>query len=169
MIIVLMGVAGSGKTRVGTLLAEALRCQFLDADSLHVPGNIERMAAGIPLTDADRAPWLAAIHERMAAAFARGDSLVVACSALKESYRAILAADLDVTWVYLQGPEAVIRERLRSREGHFLKAGMLVSQLEALEEPRDAIVADITLSPAEIVQRILAEIRPPAAPPPASA
>ena len=103
MIIVLMGVAGSGKTTVGPRLAERLGCPFLDGDALHPPANVAKMAAGIALTDADRLPWLAAIHARVLDAFRSGDSLVVACSALKASYRAVLSEGVPVAWVYLKG------------------------------------------------------------------
>src|ERR1700761_9157825 len=98
-----MGVAGSGKTTIGQLLAAQLQCSFVDADSLHPAANIAKMANGIPLDDADRAPWLTAVHARIVASYARGEGLVVACSALKEAYRAVLATDVQITWIYLKG------------------------------------------------------------------
>ena len=155
MIIVVMGVAGSGKTTVGTLLAEAMECPFLDGDSLHPAANVEKMARGIPLTDADRAPWVAAIHARLLEAFRSGRSLVVGCSALRQSYRAALAEGIAITWVYLKGSEALVRSRLRHRDGHYMKADMLASQFEALEEPSNAIVLDISNPPRDLVQEVL--------------
>ena len=161
MIIVVMGVAGSGKTTVGTKLAAALHCAFLEGDDLHSQANVEKMSRGVPLTDADRAPWLDAIHGRMCDAFTAGQSLVVACSALERSYRARLAEGLPVTWVYLKGSADLIRSRLQHRTHHFMKANMLASQFEALEEPSDALIVDVSQSPAAIVEQILAELRAP--------
>lgn len=158
MIIVVTGVAGAGKTTIGTMLADELDCGYLEGDALHPLGNIEAMAAGVALTDADRAPWLAAIRVRMVEAFERGERLVVGCSALKESYRKTLGTGLPVVWVYLKGPTELIRSRLRKRTGHFFGDDMLDSQLEALEEPHDAIVVDITQPPSVIVERILARL-----------
>jgi len=158
MIIVVMGVAGSGKTTVGTKLAAALHCAFLEGDGLHAQANVEKMSHGIPLTDADRAPWLEAIHKRMCDVFTAGQSLVVACSALKQSYRARLAEGLPVTWVYLKGSADLIRSRLQHRAHHFMKANMLASQFDVLEEPSDAIIVDIVQPPDAIVERILAGV-----------
>lgn len=157
-IIVLMGVAGSGKTSIGTRLAESLGCPFLEGDSLHSVANVEKMSRGIPLNDASRGPWLAAIRARLVEAAERGTSLVVACSALKASYRRFLEDGLPVTWVYLKGAAEVIRSRLEHRTNHFLGADMLDSQFETLEEPSDAIVVDITPSPSEIVNQIIARL-----------
>jgi gluconokinase len=150
-----MGVAGSGKTTIGTMLADALGCPFLDADSLHAKESIEQMRRGVPLDDARRAPWLAAIRARMVDARDRQHSLVVACSALKESYRAFLGEGLPTTWIYLKGPEDLIRSRLENRMNHFASADLLASQVDVLEEPDDAIVVDISDPPAVIVSRIL--------------
>lgn len=158
-IVVVMGVAGSGKTTVGTMLAEAMHCVFLEGDSLHSPANIEKMRRGVPLTDADRAPWLAAVHARLLDAFTRGDCLVAGCSALKQSYRTILAEGIPIAWVYLKGSPALIRSRLERRTGHYMKADMLASQFDALEEPCDAFVADVSLPPGTIAERVLAELR----------
>ena len=157
MIIVVMGVAGSGKTTVGTRLAEAMTCAFLEGDSLHSKENVDKMSHGIPLTDADRAPWLAAIHARILEVFERGLDLVVACSALKQQYRRLLAKDVPITWVYLKGSPALIRDRLEHRPNHFMKADMLASQFEALDEPADALVVDISASPNAIVEQILSK------------
>ena len=161
MIIVLMGVAGSGKTTVGTMLAETMKCSFLEGDSLHSKENIDKMSHGIPLTDADRAPWLAAIHARIVEVFERGLDLVVGCSALKQQYRRRLAKDVPITWVYLKGSPALIRARLQHRPSHFMKADMLASQFEALDEPSDALVVDISASPGTIVKQIVSHVRRP--------
>jgi len=160
-IVGVMGVSGSGKTTVGTRLADAMHCAYLEGDALHSPANVEKMSHGIPLTDADRAPWLAAIHARLLDSFRQGESLVVGCSALKRSYRSVLADGIPITWVYLKGSAALIRSRLQHRSGHYMKADMLASQLEALEEPAGALVVDVSQPPAAIVEQILAELREP--------
>jgi len=126
---------------------------------LHPALNVEKMSKGIPLTDADRAPWLAAIHARLLDSFTRGECLIVGCSALKQSYRTVLADGIPITWVYLKGPAALIRSRLQHRTGHYMKANMLASQFEALEEPSDALVVDVSESPDAVVERILSELR----------
>ena len=161
MIIVVMGVAGSGKTTVGTRLAEAMKCAFLEADSLHSKENVDKMSHGLPLADTDRAPWLAAIHARILEVFERGLDLVVACSALKQQYRKLLAKDVPITWVYLKGSAALIRARLKHRPNHFMKAGMLASQFDALDEPADALVVDVSAPPNTIVRHILSQVRRP--------
>jgi gluconokinase len=159
MIIVIMGVSGSGKTTIGTVLADALRCSFLEGDSLHSKQNIEKMSHGIPLNDCDRAPWLAAIHARLLDFFKRGESVVLACSALEQQYREVLADRVPITWVYLKGSKELIGSRMKHRLEHFMKANMLDSQFEALEEPSDAIVIDISLPPPAVVAQILARLR----------
>jgi len=158
-IVVLMGVSGSGKTTVGRMLASAMDCAFLEGDSLHSAANVEKMSHGIPLTDADRGPWLAAIHSRLLDAYRRRQSLVVGCSALKRSYRTLLADGIPITWIYLKGSAALIRSRLQHRTGHYMKADMLASQVEALEEPSDALIVDVLQPPGTIVEQILAELR----------
>ncbi len=160
MIIVVMGVAGAGKSTLGQLLASELRCEFLDGDSLHPPANIQKMTIGIPLTDADRAPWLAAIHAHIVESFERAQNLVVACSALKQSYRKTLADGVSITWVYLKGSEEVIRARLLERQHHFFKAQMLASQFADLEEPADAIVIDVEIAPSVAVRQIVDALFP---------
>ncbi len=159
MIVVLMGVSGSGKTTVGTMLAAALKCSFLEGDALHPAANVEKMSHGIPLTDADRAPWLAAIRSHILAAREHGQCLVVACSALKQRYRDFLSQGTDLTWVYLKGSQELIAERMRERHHHYMKAGMLPSQFADLEEPHDALVADISDPPEVILQRLLPQLR----------
>jgi gluconokinase len=160
MIICIMGVAGVGKSTVGQLLAAELNCEFLDADSLHPPANIDKMARGVPLTDADRAPWLAAIHARILQSFQRHEGLVVACSALKQRYRETLACGVAITWVYLKGSEEVIRARLQHRQHHFMTAQMLASQFADLEEPTDAIVIDVAGTPEVAVRQIVNSVTP---------
>jgi gluconokinase len=155
MVIVVLGVAGSGKTTVGTMLADALHCQYLDGDSLHSRENIDKMSHGIPLTDADREPWLSALHDRIREAVDRGEDLVVGCSALKHEYRQVLAAGTRIRWVYLKASRALILSRLNERKNHFMKVDLLESQFEALEEPSDACVVDASWSPSAIVEHIL--------------
>lgn len=153
-----MGVAGSGKTTIGEMLAARLESTFVDGDTFHPPANVEKMADGIPLTDADREPWLAAIHARITESLARGERLVIACSALKQKYRDTLARDVEVSWVYLKGSQDLIFARLQARSHHFMKAGMLASQFADLEEPTDAVVVDISSPPDAIVQQIVSTI-----------
>ena len=160
MILVLMGVSGCGKTTIGARLAEELGWRFLDADDFHSADNIRRMAAGQPLTDHDRQPWLTRLREEIARALAAGESMTLACSALKETSRQTLAVDPDlVRFVYLRGSMELIRQRLRNRSGHFMKDDMLASQFEALEEPTDAIVVDIDDRPGRIVEQIRAALQ----------
>jgi gluconokinase len=139
-VVVLMGVAGSGKTTIGVKLATALGCGFRDADEFHPAANVAKMSAGIPLDDADRAPWLEAIRAYVAGCLARGESAVVTCSALRESYRERIVVDpVRVKLVYLRGEFSLILGRMKRREGHFMKEAMLRSQFEALEPPENAV------------------------------
>jgi gluconokinase len=158
MFVILMGVAGSGKTTVGILLAKRLQCPFYDGDDFHPPANVTKMAAGTPLTDDDRAGWLAALAEVIRDGLGRGESGVVACSALKESYREVLRVDeAKVKFIYLKGSYEVILQRMQSRK-HFMKPAMLQSQFASLEEPADVPWIDVTLDPDEIVRRIAEQI-----------
>jgi carbohydrate kinase (thermoresistant glucokinase family) len=157
--ILLMGVAGSGKTTIGVKLAHALGWSFRDADEFHPPENVAKMAAGIPLDDVDRAPWLQAIRDYIARSGAEGNHAVVTCSALKEKYRKVLIADpTQVKLVYLKGDFELILRRISDREGHFMKPEMLRSQFEALERPAGAFEVDVALEPDEIVRRIRTEL-----------
>lgn len=154
MIIVAMGVTGSGKTTVGSLLAARLAWLFADADDFHSAANKEKMHKGIPLTDADRLPWLAAMHDQIAKWIASKQNAVLACSALKRSYRQRLWDGPEVKFVYLRGSYELIAERLRTRKGHFADEHILAGQFADLEEPNDAVVADISASPDGIVDEI---------------
>lgn len=155
MVIILMGVSGAGKTTVGKRLAEALRWRFLEGDDFHPPENVAKMAAGISLTDEDRLPWLERLRELITETLARGENAVLACSALKRSYRQFLTVDpAQVRWVYLWAPREVIASRLAARTGHFMPLTLLGSQLETLETPEDALQVDVTPSPDEVVAAI---------------
>lgn len=149
MVIVLMGVSGSGKSTVGKVLAEKLGWPFVEGDDYHPAANVAKMRAGTPLTDADRKPWLAALRDRMDEALARGESVVLACSALKHAYQEYLERHdpARIHYVYLEGSEEVIRERLAARTGHFMNPGLLHSQFEALEPPTDAVRIDVRETP----------------------
>jgi gluconokinase len=156
-----MGVSGAGKTTVGRLLSETLGWPFFDADDFHPPENIEKMRRGTPLTDQDRWPWLDRLNALLKDSAARGGSVLLACSALKQRYRERLAKGCrDVRWIYLKGDFALIRSRLESRKGHYMKAGLLESQYAALEEPRDAIELDVAADPATIAARAAAALAP---------
>jgi gluconokinase len=154
MIVLLMGVTGSGKTTVGQLLAQQLGWEFADADSFHSPASVERMRQGIPLDDAERAPWLNSIHAAMVQRSNDGRSVVLACSALKRAYRQQLTDGLQVRTVYLKGTFGVISDRLRDRRGHFATANLLASQFATLEEPQRAMAVNIEQTPEEIVTEI---------------
>jgi gluconokinase len=159
MVVILMGVSGSGKTTIGRMLARALKWEFRDADDLHPPANRARMRSGVALTDEDRGPWLVAVHTLIAGFAKRGVDAVVACSALKAAYRTTLAAGVhDVKFVLLDGSEDLIARRLAARRGHFFDPALLHSQFATLEPPTAAIVVDITPTPAAIVAAICAAL-----------
>lgn len=143
MIILVMGVSGSGKTSVGQALAHRLHCPFTDADSFHSEANRAKMAAGIPLTDQDRLPWLRAIGDAIRNNAIRGTDHVFACSALKADYRRILDPMGECKLVFLRGSRDLLAERLAGRQGHFFNPDLLQSQLDTLEEPEDATIIDI--------------------------
>jgi gluconokinase len=151
MIVVVMGVCGCGKTTVGKALAAALGWRFFDADDFHPPANIEKMAAGIPLTDTDRWPWLDRLAAEMGAIERAGGHAVLACSALRQAYRDRLAVAGDVRFVHLRGDRATIAARVAARPGHYMPATLVDSQFAALELPAEAIDVDITLPVADQV------------------
>jgi ACS family tartrate transporter-like MFS transporter len=155
MIFLIMGVTGSGKSTVGKLVAERLAWVFVEADEFHSPENIAKMRNGVPLTDADRLPWLDAIHARLVALYKEGKDVVLACSALKESYRQRLAKDLQHEIVYLKGSPAFIGMRLRERRGHYAGLPILAGQFADLEEPHDAFTLPVEFPPEDIVRKIL--------------
>lgn len=155
MVVVLMGVSGAGKTVVGRRLATQLDWAFLDADDFHPAANIAKMRSGVALDDADRLPWLQAIHRSLQDAVRRGLNVVVACSALRDHYRQVLLDGVpDVRLVYLQAPREVLRQRLESRRDHFMPAELLDSQLAALEPPLKAMRVDATQTIDHLVTQI---------------
>jgi gluconokinase len=156
MIALVMGVAGVGKTTIGEPLARALGWRFLDADDYHPPENVAKMKAGIPLQDADRWPWLGRLNRELKDL----DNAVLACSALKESYRERLAQGIpDFTVVYLHGSAALIRARLESRQHRYMPAGLLDSQLATLEPPARAIAIDVAAPLEDCLSAILVAVR----------
>jgi gluconokinase len=153
MVLIVMGVAGSGKTTVGELLAGKLGWDFYDADRFHPKENIEKMSRGIPLTDEDRLPWLSLVRDFIAGLNAPA---VIACSALKAAYRDVLKeSGRDIRFVYLAGGAELVRERIEGRKGHFAGARILENQFEALEEPEDALREDIRMDPESIANDII--------------
>jgi gluconokinase len=155
VVVVLFGAAGAGKTLVGRALADTLGWRFVDGDDLHSPAAIAKMRAGTALSDADRAPWLASLHQAIAIALGRREPLAVACSALKARYRERLRGDLPgVRFVYLKADETTLRHRLTERAGHFFGPALVPSQLAALEEPEDELTIDATEPPERIVAAI---------------
>ncbi len=159
MIVIVMGVVGAGKTTVGLLLAGQLGWKFADADDFHPPANVEKIRQGISLTDEDRQPWLQRLREAITNWTAEGRNVVLACSALKRRYRQELAVGPQVRFVYLKGSADLIAQRLRARELHFAGVAILASQFDDLEEPEDAVVADIASTPPQIVANIREKLR----------
>jgi carbohydrate kinase (thermoresistant glucokinase family) len=162
VIVVVMGVSGSGKTTVSALLSAALGCQLQEGDDLHPVANVEKMRSGTPLEDADRMPWLQKIAEEIDGWRARGESGVLTCSALKRSYRDIVIGDRqEVALVYLRGSYDLIRRRMAARHAHFMPVALLDSQFATLEEPtpeEHAIVVDVGGHPAEIAADIVQQL-----------
>ena len=157
-IYVLMGVSGCGKSTVGAALAAKLGCPFYDGDDFHPPRNVAKMSRGVPLTDADREPWLDRLHNLIREQLARGETAVLACSALKKQYREHLRQGNDsVQFVYLRGDFDLIWQRLKTRRGHYMKADMLRSQFRALEEPDvdEAIIVDVEHDVSTIVEQLI--------------
>ncbi len=155
MIVVVMGVSGSGKTTIGRLLARRLGCAFIEGDDFHPPGNVAKMAAGSPLDDADRRPWLETLNGRLR----DKGSAVLACSALKDSYRKLLSRELaDCRLVHLRGDIELIRVRLAQRRHRYMPASLLESQFAALEPPQDAIEVDIGASIPDCIAAIEARL-----------
>lgn len=154
-VIIVMGVSGSGKSTVGSLLAQQLQVPFHDADDFHSPANIAKMAGGTPLTDEDRKGWLEALSAGIRE-WSQNGGAVLACSALKESYRQQLMAGGPVTWVFLDGTEELVRQRLTNRESHYMGSALLSSQFEALERPAYGLRLPIDNTPPDLVGRIVA-------------
>jgi len=158
-----MGVAGVGKTTVGRALAAAMDCAFVDGDDLHPAANVAKMTTGAPLTDADRAPWLAAVAAQVDAWRAAGVCGVVTCSALKRAYReVVVGARADVSLVYLAASPELVRARMEGRRDHFMPVSLLESQFADLEPPgadERAVVVDASLSVAEIVAQVVAALQ----------
>ncbi|MGE5464707.1 MAG: gluconokinase [Syntrophothermus sp.] len=151
-----MGVAGSGKSTLGKALAHILKWDFFDADDFHSVENIARMSAGIPLTDADRDPWLDILNRQLASTLEADRHPILACSALKEKYRFQLLEGIEgMTVLFLKGSYEEIRSRLLAREGHYMKENLLQSQFEALEEPGDALTLDISMPLHDMLGTIL--------------
>ena len=158
MVILLMGTTGAGKTTVGKILAARLQWSFLDADDFHPQSNIEKMHNGSPLTDADRWPWLKNIHTELRRFTQSGKNVVLACSALKQSYRDLLSAGLTMQIVYLRGTYDVMRHHIESRHGHFAGESILAGQFADLEEPHNALVLDVSRTPQQLASEIIASL-----------
>ncbi|HAZ46796.1 MAG TPA: gluconate kinase [Cyanobacteria bacterium UBA11369] len=157
MIVIVMGVSGSGKSTIGKMLASELNWEFFDADDFHPSANIEKMRQGIPLTDADRMPWLLTLQDAIASILQQDRNAVLACSALKSSYREIMLHNCDrsqIRLVYLKGSFQLIQERLKQRQNHYMSPDLLQSQFDILEEPEDAIYVDISQPMDAIAQQI---------------
>jgi gluconokinase len=160
MIVILMGVSGCGKTTIGQILSGKLGWPLFDADEFHSAAAIEKMRNGIPLEDADRWPWLDRMNAMLRERDARGESVLLACSALKQAYRDRLSKGIaEIRWIYLKGGFELIRKRLEARKGHYMKAGLLESQFATLEEPADALNVDIDDSPDSIADSILRRLQ----------
>ena len=162
MIVIAMGVCGTGKTLIGELLSEQLGCEFIDGDTYHSTANKSKMSQGIPLTDEDRFPWLQTIRKAIENKQKLGQTAVFTCSSLKQSYRDILSgADKNVQFVYLKGSYHLLKQRLAERKDHFFDPALLQTQLDTLEEPNpnEAIFIDIRLTPTQIVDQIIQKLK----------
>ena len=162
MIVIIFGVSGAGKTRVGKLLARKLGWHFLEADDFHPAANIKKMRSGHPLTDEDRWPWLEALREQIERFLAVEEDAVLACSALKRKYREHLRVSPDVKLIFLRGDFTLIEKQLRGRRGHFMNPELLQSQFADLEEPEpdeDALTIELGRTPQEIVEEIKTKLR----------
>jgi gluconokinase len=158
VILILMGVTASGKTTIGTRLAAAEHWEYAEGDDYHSEANKAKMRAGIPLTDEDRAPWLAKLHELLLGWYRSGTSGVLACSALKQAYRDRLSEGIPSTelhFVLLEVPREVLEQRLAARKNHYMSPALLDSQIATLETPRDAIRVAADRPPDEVVREIL--------------
>ena len=153
-VIVVMGVSGSGKTTVGAKLAQELGWSFYDADDFHSEANRKKMAQGMALNDEDRAEWLAALRGLISKHLEEGSSCVLACSALKQRYRDTLAVNEKVRFAYLRGSFEQVETRMKRRKDHYMPVQLLQSQFEALEEPLDAVIVDISHTPEDIIHII---------------
>ena len=158
MIIILMGVSGVGKTTIGKALAQELHWRFAEGDDFHSAANIAKMHAGIPLTDQDRAPWLQSLRSAITGWLTAGENVVLACSALKASYRETLRVSSEVKFVYLRGSYELIAQRLASRHGHYMNPDLLRSQFDTLEEPKDTATVDVGPPVPQIVNEIRAAL-----------
>jgi carbohydrate kinase (thermoresistant glucokinase family) len=162
MIVVLMGVSGAGKTTIGLLLAARFQWRFEDADDYHSEENRRKMAAGIPLTDADRNPWLTALHERMLQHRQSRESAIFACSALKQQYRDVLAtgfASNEMCFIYLHAPAALLKERMKTRHHPYMNSDLLDSQLATLEVPSNAWPVSVAGTPEDALEEIIVRLR----------
>ncbi len=160
MILIVMGVSGSGKTTVGRLLAERLGWPFYDGDDFHSPANVAKMAQGIPLTDADRATWLGALADQIRRCLEAKQSAVVGCSALKAIYRDRLRVEAEqVKFIYLKGSYELILQRMQARPDHFMQPKMLDSQFATLEEPDDALTIEVGPAPETMVSEIIQALK----------
>ena len=154
-----MGVSGTGKSTIGKLLSDRTGWDFADADDFHPPANIEKMSRGIALNDRDRLPWLEELQKLISQTLSQNKTGILACSALKSQYRRILRGESDkVVFIYLAGDYNQIQARIQQRRGHFMNSDLLLSQFKTLEEPKDALVIDVCMTPEQIVESILLKI-----------
>lgn len=154
MLVIVTGVSGTGKSTLGALIAERLRLPFFDADQFHPEANIAKMSAGYPLTDADRIPWLQAMADQLRHSEKEGGA-VLTCSALKNTYRELLTVSENVRWIHLTGDRDLIWERMQARQNHFMKAGMLDSQIALWEKPQTGFLLDINGTPDQLLDASL--------------